>query len=74
MQNGGSYEAFTRGFLQRLGGVALALNREVEDVAGEVWGYLEGLLASLTKEQRFEASSRETWRSLVGGLTHWRGR
>jgi hypothetical protein len=36
MQNGGSYEAFTMRFLQRLRGVALALNREVEDVAGEV--------------------------------------
>jgi hypothetical protein len=56
MQNGGGYETFTRKFLQRLGSVALALNREVEDVAGEVWEYLEGLSANLTEEQRFEAA------------------
>jgi hypothetical protein len=56
MQNGGSYKAFTTRFLQRLGGVALKLSREVEDVAGEVWGYLEGLPASLSEEQRFEAA------------------
>jgi hypothetical protein len=56
MQNGGGYETFAREFLQRLGGVALTLNREVEDVAGEVWQYLEGLSADLTEEQRIEAA------------------
>jgi hypothetical protein len=56
MQNGSGYKTFTREFLQRLGGVALAVNREVEDVAGEVWEYLEGLSADLTEERRIEAA------------------
>jgi hypothetical protein len=56
MQNGGGYETYVREFLQRLGGVALALNLEVEDVAGEVWEYLVGLSADLTEEQRIKAA------------------
>jgi hypothetical protein len=56
MQNGGRYKTFIKEFLQRLGGVALALNREVEDAAGEVLEYLEGLSADLTEEQRIEAA------------------
>jgi hypothetical protein len=36
MQVSGSYEAFTREYLQRIGRGALKLNWEVEEVAGEI--------------------------------------
>jgi hypothetical protein len=43
-------------YLQRIGRAALALNQEVDEVAGEIWEYLEDLPEDLPEEQRFEAA------------------
>jgi hypothetical protein len=58
MQGGRSYKDFTREYLQRIGRAAFKLSWEVEEVAGEIWGYLEaeGQADSLSEEQRFEAA------------------
>jgi hypothetical protein len=72
MQTGGGYETFARAFLQRLGGVALTLKREVEDVAGEVWKYLEGLSADLSEEQQIKAAEAAV--SRLEMRQHWQQR
>jgi hypothetical protein len=59
MQPVRSYEAFTRKYLQRIGGAVLALIREVEEVAKKIWKYPEGLLEDLPEEQQFEAAVKK---------------
>jgi hypothetical protein len=38
------------------GGTAVKLNRDVEEVMGEVWKYVEGLAKALSQEQHHDAA------------------
>jgi cyclophilin family peptidyl-prolyl cis-trans isomerase len=54
MQSGTGYKALGLEYRQRIGRVAATFNCELEDVAGEIWGYRVGLLGDLSQEQGFK--------------------
>jgi hypothetical protein len=54
MQVGEGYQDFTRTYLQRIGRAVLTLNQEVEEEAGEIGEYLQGLPEELSTEPCME--------------------